>query len=419
MQKTDRSMIVWREYINRAIASKEPRAQSLRKFLVLSLLLTGILMTVSIIFKPCSEENQNSGSSSCTTVFGIPISRITISSIVLGLVQTLPLVAVGISSSAVAAALFELFHKINEELGKENNQRQLRQFFSCPDADPDLIPETVAIVLPARSLRDLIVDGSSGQAGDDQSEDPWIVAAQKDLSNLKSPAAMGVDLIAALALTSAFSKSGLPIPEVIFDNQIIDNMNPNEDSEEFKKFKTFISIGLFSNRLTCWLNREEMLSEDRRQRYFKLVKRNLECYDNQPLERAVEFEIKQGEFCRDEGLPWYLSPQSIIYTVPMDLINNCPVNGVDYGIFSKIKSSKPNKTFIVLGATGESGTENFGKYVSQKWEAILEKVLEKANPGDKDKYLNIKDYSFSQIYKIDSNKNNKIDLVDTCARPSE
>ena len=289
-------------------------------------------------------------------------------------------------ATVLTASLIELSVTTSENYLKESNQRQFRQLFSC-DFDTD---KSVAIVLPAFNIQP--------EQSADISEDRILNAnesrqqVEKELAEARSFSAQWVDVIIASNLASAFSSSGLPVPRIIRDNEAIEEIENKNTS-----IKTFISIGLFSNKLTLKIN-ERNNSDQQPERYFKIQKKK-----EKTGEALSNLIIRLGNFEEKTLISedsW--SEDSVIW----DASQIKPIGDNEYVLFAKTYLREEKKTVIVLGGCLRDGTEIGGKFLSDHlinspWKKILKKLFDKETSMEK-----INNRLFAVVYRIPLENNN-------------
>lgn len=367
----------------RVVQDRDPRIRFLKLLFILSVSST---IAVAVIPNLLRDRPQNILELLQTLRFSLASS----------FVQN---VCIGVLSSVVATCSYEFFDIVNRKWADVNSERELRELFGCEDINQNEISSSVALVLPARYLKNFTQEDADNSSqnltleNDDEYE--WIKDVDKALHNLNSSVAVGVDILVSASIASVFSKYKLPIPKIIFDNEVIKNKQFKKDSPAIKNLKTFIIIGLYSNRLTSWLYQRDIRYKGVSQKYFYL-----ERNDNGKTlsEHKVDFKIKLGSFDQEthnllDENKWHHE-----FCACVDLLKYGPeynmVDDKDIALFSKLVSDEggEEKTFVIVGAAGEKGTKELGGHINKQWKKIYESIV-------KDKYL-FKDLKNTSNYSL-------------------
>lgn len=293
-------------------------------------------------------------------------------------------VGISISSAGLATTLIEFINQISIRVGKFLNQGMFSTLFGCDDFEN----YSVIIVIPAFPIeRNTSITVNTN--------DPKDLAA-KILSRINSRAAVESDVVAGSYLITLFSKIFLQtnshfMPEVVWDEDLVNSFNFNEDTGARKKSRdVYILIG-FSNRIFDILNNIKNTEE----KYFFIEREIEQNNDGLKIKNTIfsafsnklgiELEVKawhsDSVYCNEEGV--LLSPY-------------------DYALFSKVYLN--NKTIIICGGITEFGTRQIAKYINIYWKDIY------AQLEDEKKGSLISSDSFVAVYRVPV-KMNKSDEI--------
>lgn len=316
-------------------------------------------------------------------------------------------------------------------LSKDSREEQaFRELFGCEEEEikKDKISSSVALVLPARSLsKSQEIPGDSIQNFTSSKRDgeyKWIEDVDNALRNNNSTAAVKVDIEASNSIASLFSRYNLPSPAIFFDNELIKNKEFLQDSEDIKKLKTFIVIGLYSNRLTCWLHEEDKEDKKETQKYFYLERNDKgKTLSERQSEHEVEFRMKLGGFREENHALSNEGSTRRELSARVDLEKYGPdykmIDNKDIALFAKLVKGKGDdkKTFIIVGGAGERGTKQLGDYVNKQWQQIYQSIVnQKREKVSHKRQITTSNYSlckcsFSVAYTIEPNKVNPEHIV--------
>ena len=277
-------------------------------------------------------------------------------------------------ATILTASLIELSVTTSENYLKESDRRYFRQLFSC-DFDTD---ESVAIVLPAFNIEK---PKESKNASEEISQ-----STTKELADAGSKTAQWVDVITASNIVSAFSSFGLPAPKIIRDDEAV-----KEIEDENNPIKTFISIGLLSNKLTLDINKRENENMEKAERYFKIEK------NTDITKRISNITIYIGDKDSDNKLKSEDSWSKFLAS--WDASQFKPASDNEYVLFAKSYLQKKKKTVIVLGGCMRTGTEIGGEFIvncliNYPWKETLKKLFDLQS----NKILNTR--QFAVVYKV-------------------
>ncbi|MDF5707930.1 MAG: hypothetical protein PUP90_09700 [Nostoc sp. S4] len=250
------------------------------------------------------------------------------------------------------------------------------KLFGCDDKING--DSSIAIIIPAFVLN---------QNNSQQTSNTLKQEAQKLVWKFSSNAAIKNDVTAASYLVSAFSKLGLPIPQIKWDKEI--KLNSDDG------IKTYILIGL-SNNVIEFINQS-------REKYFS-IEPNLDNNNN-----LSEILIKGGFFDTSKRLVdenrW--RP----YSVSLDSQNSRPKDDIDYALFAKFSIN--SKVFVICGGGTEWGTHDIGIHLSGSgWRSVYSDLTK-----EKGAHITANE-AFAVIFQIPINKQSSesISIVHKCIK---
>ncbi|MCC5608929.1 hypothetical protein LC612_19605 [Nostoc sp. CHAB 5834] len=286
-------------------------------------------------------------------------------------------IGLSISSSGFATSLVKLIELLAEILEKRSNQRTFLRLFGCDDKTNG--DGSIAIIIPAFNLD----ENNSQQAGNTLKQQ-----AQNIVWKHSSKAAIKNDVTAASYFVSTFSKLGLPVPQIMWDEEV--KLDDNDG------IKTYILIGL-SNNVIEFVNHNQ--SDDK---YFS-IDQNLDQNKN-----LSEILIKAGFFDNSNRL--VDETRWISNSVLLDSQTSRPTNDVDYALFTKFRVN--NKVFILCGGGTEWGTHDIGLYISDRgWKSAYRDL--KTEKGDR---ITAKE-PFAIVFQIPINRpSERISIVHKCIK---
>ncbi|MBD2604511.1 hypothetical protein H6G81_08195 [Scytonema hofmannii FACHB-248] len=284
------------------------------------------------------------------------------------------LIGISISTSMLATSLVQIIELVTEKIEKRSNQRSFLRLFGCDDKTNG--NGSIAIIIPAFVLN----QNNSQQAGNTLKQQ-----AQNLVWRLSSNAAIKNDVTAASSFVSAFSRLGLPVPQIKWDEEI----KLNDDDG----IKTYILIGL-SNNVIQFVNQST-------ERYFS-ISQNLDKNNN-----LSEILIKAGFF--DNYKQLVDETRWISNSVLLDSTSH-PKNDVDYALFGKFRIN--SKVFVICGGGTEWGTHNIGIHMSDSgWRRVYYDL--KREKGD---HLTANE-AFAVVFQVPINKpSERISIVHKCIR---
>ncbi|WP_414623829.1 hypothetical protein [Calothrix sp. CCY 0018] len=282
-------------------------------------------------------------------------------------------IGISISTSGLATSLVQIIELLTEGIEKRSNQRNFLRLFGCDDK----INGSIAIIIPAFTLN---------QNNSSQANNTFKRQAQNIVWKYSSKAAIKNDVAAASYFVSTFSKLGLPVPQIKWDEEVKDDDNDG--------IKTYILIGL-SNNVIEFIKK----SGDK---YF-LIDPNLDQDKN--LSKVL---IKAGFF--DNSNELVDKTRWISHSVLLDSQTFRPNDDVDYALFAKFRIN--NKVFIVCGGGTEWGTHDIGLHMSRGgWKrAYSDLKIEKRNPITTDE-------PFAIVFQVPINRpSERISIVHKCIK---
>ncbi|MBE9053176.1 hypothetical protein IQ243_22675 [Nostocales cyanobacterium LEGE 11386] len=289
--------------------------------------------------------------------------------------ELLNIIGLSISTSGLATSLVQIIEQLTEKIEKFSNQRRFLRLFGCDEKTNG--NGSIAIIVPAFDL---------SQTNLQQTGNTLKQQAQKLVWKFSTNAAIKNDVTAASYLVSAFSKLGLPVPLIKWDEEI------NIDDDEIK---TYILIGL-SNEIIEFVNK----STDR---YFS-ISQKLDNNNN-----LSEILIKGGFFDNNNRL--IEETRWTNYSVLLNSQSSIPKNNVDYALFAKFRINK--KVFILCGGGTEWGTRDIGTHISGSgWRRVYSDLrIEKGS------HITANE-AFAIVFQLPINKqqSESISLVHKCIR---
>lgn len=293
--------------------------------------------------------------------------------------ELLNVIGLSISTSGFATSLVQIIEQLTERIEKFSNQRRFLRLFGCDDKTNG--DGSIAIIVPAFDLNPT----NSQQTGNSLKQQ-----AQKLVWKFSTNAAIKNDVTAASYFVSAFSKLGLPVPQIKWDEEI----NINDDDG----VKTYILIGL-SNDVIEFVNK----STDR---YFSISQRT-DVNNN-----LAEIIIKGGLF--DNYNQLIDEARWTSYSVLLDSQTSIPKNSVDYALFAKFRINK--KVFVICGGGTEWGTRDIGTHISGSgWRRIYSDLI-----IEKGAHLTAKE-AFAVVFQLTINKqqSQSISIVQKCIKKNK
>lgn len=252
-------------------------------------------------------------------------------------------IGLSVSTSVLATSIVQIIQLFTEQIEKFTNQRMFLTLFGC---DEKINGNSIAIVVPAYELKPENLQISANT---------FKQKAQKLVSKSSINAAINNDVTAASYLVSAFSKLGLPVPQIKWDTEI----NINDDS-----VKTYILIGL-SNAVI-----QEKLDTNSTDKYFLI---GSEDNSNGYLSKVI---IKTGLFDNNNNL---IDKRNWTgFTVTVDPQTAQSRSTANYALFAKCSIN--NRLFIVCGGATELSTFQIGTYISDSgWRRIYNELKQEKN----------------------------------------
>lgn len=246
-------------------------------------------------------------------------------------------VLLNLSVSVLAAALIELFSQIRRLLEVRKVQRWFREFWGVGETE-----NSTAIVLPKFEASVTNVWERTWEKTSQLLENKEPVIPIKGNYPLID---VGVksDIVAASGVIAAFNEAAFQSPTIIWDDQAV-----KEIDSPLSQFKTFISIGLFSNDLVIELNRRYYID-----RMFKL-----HTFWNDTDEKTVA-----NLNCRIKIINYR---EKRLNTNEDDWENHDLDSKTDYGLISKIVLPD-GKTIFLFGGIDFEATEITGKFLHKNW----------------------------------------------------
>lgn len=262
-------------------------------------------------------------------------------------------ILLGIGTSILAAALISTFELINV-----NRVMSLIKLFSI-----DTTKKTV-IVIPHFYNQNLY-EKERGNYGDK-------IHNLDEITFISS-----ADFEAVKFLIALFQKHNLGLPEIINDDDALEILH---NKEKMKKYNTFLSLGLYSNKFSDFLN-----SENIQTRYF-----NFEAKDVQnPGDRKLEFLEPIGA---DKENWISLTPNN----------QHC----CDLSLISKINyeiNEKQKLNVLIMGGLNATGTKLLGEYIYHQWENLLSREAGRNKNYELKPIIDEK--NFCMIFKINGKRN--------------
>ncbi len=285
------------------------------------------------------------------------------------------LIGLNISLSALATSFVQIIQQLTEKIENFSNQSRFLRLFGCDDKKNG--DGSIAIIIPAFELN----QNNSQQAGNTLKQQ-----AQKLVWKFSSNAAIKNDVTAASYLVSAFSKLGLPVPQIKWDKEI----KLNNDG-----IKTYILIGL-SNNVIEFINQST-------EKYFS-IEPNLDNNNN-----LSEILIKGGFFDNSKRL--VDEKRWKHYPVSLDSQNARPKDDIDYALFAKFCIN--SKVFIICGGGTEWGTHDIAIHMSGSgWRSVYSDLTK-----EKGAHITANE-AFAVVFQIPINKQSpeSISIVHKCIR---
>ncbi|RDC61919.1 hypothetical protein [Adhaeribacter pallidiroseus] len=262
-------------------------------------------------------------------------------------------ILLGIGTSILAAALISTFELINV-----NRVINLIKFFSI-----DVTKKTV-IVLP-HFYNQLLQEKERGNYGlktDTLNEITFVSYA--DFTTVKY-------------LIALFQEHNLGLPEIMTDDEALEILS---NEEKLKKYNTFLSLGLYSNKFSNQLNSEKIQN-----RYFNFEAKNVQNYGDRKIEYLEPVGVEKENWLT-------LTPNN----------QDCS----DLSLISKINyevNAKQKLNILILGGLNATGTKLLGEYIYNQWDKILCKGIGRNKFYELRPIINEK--NFCMIFKINGQKN--------------
>jgi hypothetical protein len=195
------------------------------------------------------------------------------------------------------------------------------------------------------------------------------------------------DFSTAKYLVSLFQQHQLGIPEIMTDGEML---NLLKDNTQLKRYQTVISLGLYSNLFSEFINQQEL-----KHKYFRFDARLVE----QPGERKLYFK----EIIKENVDQWdVLTPNN----------QSCS----DLCIYTKLMyevTKKSTLNITILGGLNATGTSLIGGFIYNNWKTLISQ--EKARSCDYQVRNIIEQENFCLIYKINGKLNVRYDEEATLA----
>ena len=255
-----------------------------------------------------------------------------------GIAYETPLaVGVNLLTSVLAAFLIESLARYREALQIDEKQRKLWGLLGYVDSPP----ANIYVVLPQFL--------ENNEAVNQKQLDLWKVKID-DINDPriknKIEFALQPDIRVAAKIIALFSKLGLDLPEIIWDNAIFDSTgNPKIANQN----ALYICVGLFSNKVTHWLSKSS-----HHNKLFSL-KAEPASIGKRPFTLEVADYHQGGIDPHKHG--WKL------YSFERD--------SEDYGLISRINILPWRVTLFIIGGIDAYGTERSGEYFNESWEELL------------------------------------------------
>lgn len=248
-------------------------------------------------------------------------------------------IVVNLTVALFAASLIDLLGIVRRLWQTQRIQREFREFFGFTDSG-----ESVAIVLPRFSSSIENIVRKQAELWPD-CDTP--VAISRDYERIEYAAAP--DLLATASIIEAFTRIGFRAPTVILDENAQqagfwdEHMPGTGETSDAFRFKTYILIGLFSNRATV---ENEKRTPGRR--YFRLV-----CSPGGPAESRYAIKLAtyhDGHLGDQENWREYRRLKG----------------KEDFALISK-RIRPDGKTIFVIGGIDAPATQVAGRYLADKW----------------------------------------------------
>lgn len=195
------------------------------------------------------------------------------------------------------------------------------------------------------------------------------------------------DIVAVRHISSAFVELGLTPPRIEFDDDIWDSMH-NGSSDNFK---SYISIGLFSNYVTKEI--DSRVKADH-QRLFKLSD-NKEFYNSQRRISICPEHIEPQKWRVSATKQWDVEIEASLSKSLEELQEQ-----KDFALIAKCKA--PNgRTCIIIGGGKSRGTRKAASFFRSNWSAIYNHPDLKGN-------IRVCSNSFAGAYELDAERGAKI-----------
>lgn len=254
-------------------------------------------------------------------------------------------VVIAVFTSVAAAALIEIFSGIRDVWIREQTQKEFRDFFGC-----EYEKESVAIVIPRFPMQEL------------QEAYPKVFeidldtsGAVKRLSEVSDMVLAYADVNAAAEILIAFTQVGLvDWAKMVWD----DDTQKDWKAGKTKSIKTFIVIGLYSNRFFGEINQTLGYKK-----FFKI---------DRTSDGKFGFNIAKHE---GEAIGWHPFQQT--------------EQNRDHVLIAKVKLNATQKAFIVGGISAQ-GTQRIGQYLRDNWRRIYE-----ASDSSSEARINVKGNEFA------------------------
>ncbi|NEZ67710.1 hypothetical protein D0962_33960 [Leptolyngbyaceae cyanobacterium CCMR0082] len=336
--------------------------------------------------------------------------------------------SLSLGASGVATSLIEIINVASRKLEVSKRQNEFGILFSYDTERPDL--QDYSFVLTSFNVAEQKnkKESVSPNSGESKTSKIYDITLD-DLAKAETKAAVKADIIGVSNLSQAFSKLGLNTPTISLDESLSElGLAEIEGREQFfkdqrKSKEKFLSIGLYSNRLTMGLDEffpKPIVSEEQKKffslersqeqdksRYTNYTEKQKPA-DSLDFENVVTSKITQYRFSQDGNYIEENNP-----TVEWDRILRRIINGsTDWGILAKICDQ--DVRYIICGAATEAGTEIITEYVSKRWDLIYEGLCEakaKFSPKKKITFRESDSYTVLFAIPIDKVRQKDIDQV--------
>lgn len=261
-------------------------------------------------------------------------------------------IVIAISTSLAAATLIEIFSGMRDVWIREQTQKDFRAFFGC-----EYEKKTVAIVIPRFPMKELKEQFPEvfGKDLDPSSH------AVKRLSEVSDMVLAYADVKTASDILIAFTQvSLLDRVEIYWDDDLLEKWQTGKE----KRIRTFIIIGLYSNRFFWAINEATGM-----RKFFKI---KISTDGNFDFSIAKHSGDAQG---------WHTPREA-------------ELGKQDHVLISKVYMNSSQKAFIVGGITAQ-GTERIGQYLRENWKNLYDWT-----DSDLGSAVSVKDHEFAMSVSI-------------------